>query len=849
MQSEAEKAQHYYTTALAEAYDADPVLSVSEWANLHRMLPQKGAAEPGPYRTERTPYMREIMDCLSATSPVQEVILMAGAQLGKALALDTPIPTPGGWKTMGEIMPGDMVLGDAGEPVRVKAVSPVQHGRACHRVWFSDGSSVVCDGAHLWTVDEYRRGRALGERTATLDELVADGIGQGQRYAVRAAGALQLPAADLPVDPYTLGRQVVRGGVPAQYLRASREQREALLQGMMDACGSVAPDGRCVLCAADAVTAGHAYELMVSLGFVVSRAGLRLTFTRGAGSRRIVSVTPVQSVPVRCIAVESERKLYLCGHAMIPTHNSEAGNNWVGYTVDYAPGPMLLVQPTVDNAKRYSKQRISPMFQESPRLAAKVTDNKSRDSSNTQLEKEFPGGILILGGANSAAGLRSMPIRYLFADEISNWPHDVDGEGDPLELATARTTTFARRKIYKCSTPKVRGTCRIEAEYEASDQRRYFVPCPHCQHMQTLDWANFIIPKNAEGKAQPSKAHMACPECGGVIEEHHKTAMLAGGEWRPTNLERLDTAKRGYQISTLYSPAGWKSWAQVAKQWVAAQGNPKRLQTFINNVLAETWQEEGERVEAHHLMERAEDYGTETLPDGVVVLTAGIDVQPNRIELEVLGWGCGEETWSIDYVVLWGDPNGPLVWQELDHVLLRIYQHPSGVQLRVCRSCIDTGGANTQAVYEYVKLREHMGVLGIKGMPGEAKPIMGNPTRSNLAKIPLFPVGTFAAKDTIYGRLRIEEPGPGYCHFPRRYGAEFYKGLTAEECRIKFNKGFAVREWHKPEGARNEPLDCRVYNLAAFASLNVNVDQLVAAMNASGGQGGRRVRGGMMETA
>ena len=266
-------------------------------------------------------------------------------------------------------------------------------------------------------------------------------------------------------------------------------------------------------------------------------------------------------------------------------------------------------------------------------------------------------------------------------------------------------------------------------------------------------------------------------------------------------------------------------------------------------MLAETWQEEGERVEAHHLMERAEDYGTDPLPEGVVLLTAGIDVQPNRIELEVLGWGCGEETWSIDYVVLWGDPNGPLVWQELDHVLLRVYQHPSGVQLRVCRSCIDTGGANTQAVYEYVKVREHMGVLGIKGMAGEAKPIMGNPTRSNLAKIPLFPVGTFAAKDTIYGRLRITEPGPGYCHFPQRYGAEFYKGLTAEECRIKFNKGFAVREWHKPEGARNEPLDCRVYNLAAFASLNVNVDQLVAAMNASGGQGGRRVRGGMAETA
>ncbi|MGL4410204.1 MAG: phage terminase large subunit family protein [Zoogloea sp.] len=562
--------------------------------------------------------------------------------------------------------------------------------------------------------------------------------------------------------------------------------------------------------------------------------------------------TPYAAEVMDCLSVTSqvEEVIWMAGAQI---SKSESGNNWVGYVIDEAPGPMLLVQPTVDNAKRYSKQRIGPMIAETPELAAKVLENKSRDSGNTILEKEFPNGILLMGGANSAAGLRSMPIRYLFADEISNWPPDVDGEGDPLELAEARTTTFGRkRKIFKCSTPGMRGFCRIEAEYLKTDRRKYFVPCPHCGHYHVLEWCNFVIPKDSSGRYLPAQAYMACPECGGVLEEHHKTDMLRKGEWRATNPEETDPTRRGYHLSTLYSPVGWKSWAKIARQWLESQGNPKKLKAFVNNVLAETWEENGERISEHEIEKRAEDYGVSPLPPGVLVVTTGVDVQPDRVEVEVLGTGLGEETWSIDYRVIHGDPNGDLIWQQLDMLLLTEYPHPAGVNLRSARTFIDTAGANTKAVYQYVGPRAWMGVFGIKGQGGEGKPAVGTPTKSNLSKIPLVPIGSNTVKDIVYGRLRLQEPGPGYCHFPKRYATSFYKGLTAEEVRTKFTKGFPVREYHKKsESARNEPLDCRCYATAAFLSLQINLEQAYEMVwgAAEEQEPGRRIRGEMQTAA
>jgi phage terminase large subunit GpA-like protein len=569
----------------------------------------------------------------------------------------------------------------------------------------------------------------------------------------------------------------------------------------------------------------------------------RLTVTEWADDFRILpskgsaapgkyrsSRTPYMTEPMDCLSVSSPVEEVVI-MAAAQTGKSESGNNWVGYVIDNAPGPMLLVQPTVDNAKRYSKQRIGPMIAETPTLAAKVIENKSREGGNTMLEKEFPNGILLLGGANSAAGLRSMPIRYLFADEISNWPADVDGEGDPLELAEERTNTFGRkRKVFKTSTPGLKGTCRIEREYLKTDQRKYFVPCPHCGFKQVLRFSNFVIPEDDKGKKQPSKAYMVCegPDCGGIMSEHHKTDMLRGGEWRATAPENADPSRVGYQISALYSPVGWKSWAKIARQWIEAQGNPEKLKAFANNVLAETYETKGVSIDHSTLMKRGESYTADMLPHGALLITNGVDVQPNRLEVETIGWGVGEESWSIDYKVFHGDPNTDLVWQQLDLYLATEFQHPCGIRLRAARTFVDTGGANTKAVYDYVRDRDHMGVFGIKGVGQDGRPAVGIPTKSNFGKVPLFPLGTFTLKDVHYGRLSIEEHGPGYCHFPERYAEAYYRGLVSEEVKIRTDKkGFLVREWFKKtESARNEPLDCRVYGTAAMLSMNVNFEQL-----------------------
>lgn len=528
---------------------------------------------------------------------------------------------------------------------------------------------------------------------------------------------------------------------------------------------------------------------------------------------------------------------------------SESGNNWIGYVIDRSPGPMLVVQPTVDIAKRYSQQRISPMINECQALKEKVGDAKSRDSSNTQMAKEFPGGVLLLAGANSAAGLRSMPIRFLMLDETDAYPPDCDGEGSPIDLAVARTRTFSRRKIYKVSTPTIKGASHIEEEFDRTDQRRYFVPCPHCGDMDYLRWERLIIPKDANGKKQPEKAFMQCTACGACLEEHHKTDMLSRGEWRATKPENASRKRRGYHLSSLYSPVGWYSWTDAASQWIEAQGNPEKLKAFVNTVLGECWEASGERLSEHELAKRAEDYGTDPLPEGVVLLTAGTDVQQDRIVSEIVGWGSGEESWSIDFIETYGDPALDDIWRLHDaNVLNRVYNRSDGIQIRVARCCVDTGGHATAAIYEQVKARQAGGVLlGVKGIGGEGKPLIGNPTRSNLAKIPLFPVGTFSCKDLIMGRLKIVEPGPGYCHLPKRYRHGYFEELTAEEVRVKYLRGFPTREFVKIR-PRNEALDCRVYATAAFASLNVRIDELVEAMNAARPTQGRRVRG-QMETA
>ena len=534
------------------------------------------------------------------------------------------------------------------------------------------------------------------------------------------------------------------------------------------------------------------------------------------------SRTPYMTEPMNHLSVHSAiQELILMAGAQLG--KSESGNNWLGYIITEAPGPVLLVQPTIDNAKRYSKQRIAPMIAECPTLKSRVTEDVSRDGGNAMLEKEFPGGILFIGGANSAAGLRSMPIRYLFADEISAWPQEVDNQGDPLSMAEERTNTFGRKKkILKTSTPSVKGVCRIESEYLKTDQRKYFVPCVDCGHMQTLKWKNFVIPKSDAGAPSPLDAYMVCEECGSLMREHNKTDMLDRGEWRATVPENSSPTKVGYQISGLYSPVGWRSWAEIAQKWLDAQGDKEKLKSFVNNILAETWEDQaGEGQAWESLYARMEPYKIMTVPMPGLVLTAGVDVQDNRLAVSIKAWGVGEESWLVYWTEIYGDPATDAPWSELDDLRRLDFEHASGQTMRITATAVDSGGHHTQRVYAYARARKDENVIAIKGSSTAGQPVRGKPSKVDLDHkgrqikdgAEVWYVGTDTAKGLIYSRMRVTD-GPGKMHFPIGLDETYFRGLTAEKRVTKLHKGFPRQEWVKTY-TRNEPLDCEVYALAA----------------------------------
>ena len=498
---------------------------------------------------------------------------------------------------------------------------------------------------------------------------------------------------------------------------------------------------------------------------------------------------------------------------------SECGNNWVGYVIHKSPGPMMVVQPTVEMAKRNSKQRIDPLIEESHVLRELVKPARSRDSGNTVLSKEFPGGVLVMTGANSAVGLRSMAVRYLFLDEIDAYPGDVDGEGDPINLAFARTRTFSRRKVFLCSTPLITGLSRIEAAFAESDQRRYWVPCPHCGQFQVLKFERLRWPKG-----EPQKAAYHCIVCEQAISNYQKAWMLPRGEWRPE--AEGDGRTRGYHLSSLYSPVGWYSWERAAEDWEKAQKDLERLKSFVNLVLGESWQERGEAPDWQPLYERREDYGLGTVPEGGLFLTAGADVQKDRLEVEIVAWGRGKESWSVDYRVLLGEIAEPGVWRELDELLEEEF---SGLPIRVL--CIDSG-YNPQLVYDWVRRHPQASwgpagaraphpktAVAIKGTSRSDRLIVGASVADTAAKrraARVWTLGTPVAKSQLYSWLRLPKPSeesgqpypPGFCHFPR-YREEYFRQLTAES----FIKG----QWVKDPNRRNEALDARVYARAAAA--------------------------------
>lgn len=536
------------------------------------------------------------------------------------------------------------------------------------------------------------------------------------------------------------------------------------------------------------------------------------------------SRTPYLAEIMDCLSPShpAQRVVFMKGAQVGAT---ESGNNWIGYVIQHAPGPMLTVQPTVELAKRFSRQRIEPLLEETPSLRNLVAAARERDSGNTMLSKDFAGGQLVLTGANSAVGLRSMSARYLFMDEVDAYPGDVEGEGDPIALASARARTFGRRKKeYLVSTPTIEGASRIEREYLASDQRRFFLPCPHCGAMQWLQFERLRW-----DKGRPETAAYVCAECDVPIEERHKTWMLGAGEWRPT-AEAEAAHVVGFHISSLYSPVGWLSWEQIARDWEAAQGKVQALKTFANTVLGKTWQEQGDAPEWERLAERREDYRLGTVPEAAAVLTAGVDVQDDRLECDVWAWGEGFSSWLVDHVSISGSPREAETWTRLSEILNRAWPRQGGGLVRIGRACVDTGGRDTAAVYGHLRGLADSRIAPVKGVESwnKAAPVQG-PTpvdaQVNGKKLrrglKLWTVSVSTWKADLYRRLWLkrteaEEYPRGWVHLPQGVEIEWVKQLVAEQLRtVTDRRGFQRQEWAKLRD-RNEALDCAVYARAAL---------------------------------
>ena len=546
------------------------------------------------------------------------------------------------------------------------------------------------------------------------------------------------------------------------------------------------------------------------------------------------SRTPYLKAIMDCLSPTSpvERVVFMKAAQLGAT---EMGSNWIGYVIHHAPGPMMAVWPTVDMAKRNSKQRIDPLIEESAALSELISPARSRDSGNTILAKEFRGGVLVMTGANSAVGLRSMPVRYLFLDEVDGYPLDVEGEGDAISLAEARTRTFARRKIFIVSTPTISGASAIEREYEASDQRRYFVPCPHCSHRQ---WLRFEQLRWEKG--QPDTASYICESCDEPIAEHHKTWMLEHGEWRAMISDGTGKTA-GFHLSSLYSPVGWRGWRDIAAAWESSvnkeSGSAAAIKTFKNTELGETWVEEGEAPDWQRLVERREDYRIGTVPPGGLLLVGAADVQKDRIEASIWAFGRGKESWLVEHRVLMGDTARDAVWKRLAELLAENWTHASGAVMPLARFALDTGFA-TQEAYAFVRACRDPRVMPVKGVPRGAA-LIGTPTAIDVSQggkklrrgIKVFTVAVGIAKLEFYNNLRkgadVSEDGvtilypTGFVHLPK-IDAEFIQQLCAEQLITRRDRnGFPVREWQKMR-ERNEALDCYVYARAAASAAGLD---------------------------
>lgn len=542
-------------------------------------------------------------------------------------------------------------------------------------------------------------------------------------------------------------------------------------------------------------------------------------------------------------------------HRVVVKSSSQIGksdmmNNVIGRFAHLDPCAIMMIQPTIDMAQDYSKTRIAPMIRDTKVLNNLFYDVKSRDANNTILSKVFPGGRLIMCGANSPAGLASRPIRILLADEVDRFPDSAGTEGAPVDLAAKRMTTFWNSCMGLFSTPTNEGASRIDEEYLAGTQEEWQHKCPNCGEYHLLRHIDMTVDykeiKTPSGKKTVivNDVKWRCPHCGFSFSE--KEMKQTPQKYVSRNADALKNGIRSFFVNGFTSP--WMTWTRIMREWLEAKGDPEREKVIMNTVFGESYKQKGAFEDEQIFLRRRESYGAE-LPDGVLLLTAAIDTQDNRLEYEVVGWGKEEECWGIRKGIVLGAPNQARTWKEIDNILDKTYHFADGKGLKVVRTFIDSGGHYTSDVYNYCQKNFHKQRFAIKGRGGPGIPLIYKIAKANNAKAPLILLGVDDGKQQIMDRLSIDSPGPLYFHFPqdegikelsnRGYDDLYFKGIISEHKKVYKRNGVLREVWETTKNVRNEPLDLRNYNLACMKSLKpdwVKLEMLVNGMSETEGK-------------
>lgn len=517
---------------------------------------------------------------------------------------------------------------------------------------------------------------------------------------------------------------------------------------------------------------------------------------------------------------------------------SDIMNNVIGRYAHLDPCAIMMIQPTVDMAEDFSKTRIAPMLQDTKVLNGLFFDAKSRDANNTILSKLFPGGRLVMCGANSPAGLASRPIRVLLCDEVDRFPESAGQEGDPVDLASKRMTTFWNYVMGLFSTPTLQGASRIDVAYQSGTQEEWQHKCPNCGEYHKLSYTDMEPDFTEIGTAQGRKTYLVkkvmwrCPDCGYTFTERQMKD--APQEYIPQNKKAAGSGCRSFYVNAFSSP--WITWTAIMKEWLEAKGDPNREKVVMNTRFGESYRAATAFESENFLLKRREAYGAE-LPEGVLLLTAAVDTQDNRLEYEVCGWGAGEECWGILKGIILSPPNRSRAWNELDAVLDRVYKFEDGSGLKIRRTFIDYGGHFSGAVIRYCEKNYTKGRCAIIGRAGFGIPLYnGKLAKSKYSTwMPIVQLGVDDGKQEVMNRISVSEQGPMYFHFPidepgimsnRGYDERYFKGLISEQRKTVKRNGTYQERWEAASGVRNEPLDLRNYNLACMQSLTPDWDQL-----------------------